>query len=82
MSAMIGLMAAYWLYDNWHRSRARVHRASCVWCNDGEGFHGTSGSTVGQWLPFDTYAQAAGAAMDAGRTDTADCPNCQPATSN
>lgn len=70
-------MADYWVYENWVHKRARVHRSSCVWCNNGDGFHDTTSTKNGQWLPFDSYERAhASAAMQ--RDDAADCPNCLP----
>src|SRR5690348_13933242 len=26
-----------WLYENWVHDRVRIHRADCVFCNDGAG---------------------------------------------
>lgn len=75
-------MSAFWIYENWVHDRVRIHRASCVWCNNGDGFHDTTSTANGQWLPFDTYREAAGAASVTGRADVADCPTCHPADSN
>ena len=70
-------MAGFWVYENWVHDRARVHRSSCVWCNNGDGFHDTTSTSNGQWLPFDSYLlAAASAAMN--RSDARPCPNCKP----
>lgn len=71
--------ASVWLYENWVHDRIRIHRADCVWCNYGAGFHDTTSTEHGQWAAFATYERAAAAARGAGRADTADCPQCRPA---
>ena len=48
-----------WTYKNWVHKYARVHRADCAHCNDGDGSHGATNSDAGRWIgPFSLYADA------------------------
>jgi hypothetical protein len=50
--------APYWVYRNWIHERARVHKATCSHCNNGNGTQGSSNSVTGEWKPFSTEADA------------------------
>jgi hypothetical protein len=50
--------APFWVYRNWIHQRARLHKASCGYCNDGVGAQGTTGSATGEWKPFPTETAA------------------------
>jgi hypothetical protein len=50
--------APFWVYRNWIHQRARLHRATCNYCNDGSGTHGSTNSLTGEWKPFPTEATA------------------------
>jgi hypothetical protein len=30
-------LTRYYIFENWHRKRGRIHFASCSYCNDGRG---------------------------------------------
>jgi len=69
---------AFWAYENWVHKYARVHRATCSHCNDGQGSDGGIDSPVGRWLgPFDLYDLAYGAATATGLNASA-CGHCVP----
>lgn len=70
-------MGDFWVYENWVHDRARVHRAACSFCNNGDGTHDTTSTANGHWLPFDSYELAA--ASDAMRRgDASPCRTCWP----
>jgi len=65
----------YWTYENWVHKYARVHRADCVYCNDGLGFHDVANSPAGRWLgPFEHFDNAS-LASEYGATP---CGHCSP----
>jgi hypothetical protein len=65
----------YWTYENWVHKYARVHRAECAHCNDGQGSHDVVDSRAGQWLgPFDQFGQA----LIASAYETQPCGHCSP----
>ncbi len=72
-----GGVAVFWVYENWTHDRARIHRASCGYCNDGEGMHAVTGNENGHWLPFDSYYDAR-ASVAMRRPDAGDCRACNP----
>ncbi len=55
------MLLRYWLYENWKAPRARVHRATCGHCNNGEGKHEGAGDLNGHWIgPFSSAVEAFG----------------------
>lgn len=43
-------MTAYYVYENWTNTFAKLHRGTCPYCNDGQGFQGRGTKTPsGQW---------------------------------
>lgn len=70
---------AFYVYDNTRNRRARVHRSSCSWCNDGRGRDGMADPDNGRFYgPFATYRQAASSEPMRTRSDTGDCGHCAP----
>jgi len=60
---------SYHVYENWvaEGHKARVHRSTCSFCNNGRGVHPGSGTRNGAWHgPFDTLEEAMIAAIDTG----------------
>lgn len=57
----------FYVYENWTNTFAKVHRGSCPYCNDGQGFQGKGTHTPsGRWLgPYDTDSAALAAAQHA-----------------
>ncbi len=67
----------FWAYDNWHRDRARVHRAGCPFCNHGRGVQGGASGDNDQWLgPFSSAEDAL--ARVSNRADARYCGTCRP----
>ncbi|MEX1303687.1 MAG: hypothetical protein WEA84_00800 [Rhodovibrionaceae bacterium] len=68
---------AFWVYENWTHNYAAVHRASCSFCNDGQGAHPGSGKSNGEWLgPFDSLDAAQQRAVRTKRQDIRRCGIC------
>ena len=71
---------AWWVYENWRAvtgGKARVHRGSCGYCNDGEGFQPQDSGKNGKWHgPFDSKEQAFEYAKSLGRKTTDFCYRC------
>lgn len=54
---------------------AKVHRAICVYCNGGLGFHDAVDSQAGKWLgPFEVYDEA----VTASKYKAESCGHCSP----
>jgi hypothetical protein len=69
----------FYVYDNTRNRRARVHRSSCSWCNDGRGRDGMADPDNGRFYgPFATYREAASSEPMRTRNDTGDCGHCAP----
>lgn len=70
----------HWVYDNRVNRYARVHRADCTFCDQGQGLHRRGlNAAAGQWLgPFPSLADAQTAADATGRT-VSRCSVCAPA---
>lgn len=51
--------ASYWVYRNYIHKRARLHKAECVYCNDGRGTQNAENSSTGKWQKFEEHDQAA-----------------------
>ena len=70
---------SFWVYENWVRDKAIVHRASCAFCNDGNGLHGSRQTKSSTWHgPFETGADALDVAKSCRRTRTDGCSACSP----
>jgi F-type H+-transporting ATPase subunit beta len=69
----------FWVYENWVRDKAIVHRADCAFCNEGNGLHGSRTTKSSTWHgPFgDTHA-ALDKAKSCRRSRTEGCEKCSP----
>ncbi len=69
----------YWVYENHPTNKARVHKAVCVYCNDGAGLRRESRAPTGQWHgPYQDVIESRTIASNTGRTDVRDCKVCAP----
>lgn len=69
---------AYWVYEDRPTNRARIHRATCRFCNDGTGLHG-SRLPDNRWIgPLESSERALEVALDTERKDIAECKFCRP----
>lgn len=67
----------FWVYENWVRSKAIVHSASCSFCNYGSGLHGTNSTASSTWHgPFPDYLLAMTKAKGCSRNRTDSCSHC------
>jgi hypothetical protein len=48
----------FWVYRNWIHQRARLHSATCNYCNNGFGTHGSTNNLTGEWRSFPSEATA------------------------
>lgn len=65
----------YWTYENWVHNYAKVHRADCTFCRNGEGTHGATESRAGKWIgPSVEFANASEASV----FKTEACSFCSP----
>lgn len=49
----------YYIYENWIHRRARLHRGSCSYCNQGRGTQGATEERTGRWYgPIADRAEA------------------------
>jgi hypothetical protein len=71
-------MQGYWIYDNHHRNRGRIHRGECGDCNYGKGKNEAGKRTLDRWLGFNTREAAFAAAKKLNRRDMRPCPKCAP----
>lgn len=74
--------ARYWFYENWRTSphHAKIHLASCMYCNDGRGVNPereSSGDDVRWHGPFRTVEEALEVARDLG-LPYSPCGRCRP----
>jgi hypothetical protein len=70
---------SFWVYENWVRHKAIVHRGECSFCNDGNGLHGSRQTKSSTWHgPFDTAGNALSRARGCRRTRTEGCEKCDP----
>lgn len=52
-------MGEFWVYENWTRQRAILHRGTCGSCQRGRGMWGGGKTPNGQWHgPFDSEEAA------------------------
>lgn len=70
----------FWVFLNRSHKYAKVHRADCIFCDQGRGLHhrGTA-SAASSWLgPFGSFREAMDTAVATGR-EASTCSNCTPA---
>jgi len=76
-----GVKLSFYIYENWTaENKARIHRAGCAFCNNGQGIHpqkeeGRNGMWHG---PYATYAEARRAAGRLQGRALSNCRKCQP----
>lgn len=69
----------YFVYENWRRDKAIVHREDCTFCDGGRGLHGTGATKNSRWHgPFDSAPSALRKAEACQRTRTEGCAVCSP----
>lgn len=67
----------FYVYENWTNKRARLHRASCSFCNGGRGSQGSSSDKNGEWHgPFGDMGQARAKLATLEYGDKGDCGAC------
>jgi hypothetical protein len=72
-------LGAFFVYENWVRDKAIVHRSSCSFCNVGNGLHGSRQTKSSTWHgPFETATAALDAAKKCRRSRTEGCSTCSP----
>jgi hypothetical protein len=70
---------SYFVYENWVRDKAIVHKAACAFCSNGNGLHGSRLTKSSTWHgPFDSTADALAIAKSCNRTRTEGCEKCSP----
>jgi hypothetical protein len=68
---------AFWVYENTIHKKARIHDATCSFCADGQGLHGSARTVSGQWHgPFDEIETASNAATQTQQPDVRGCSVC------
>ena len=70
------ITSPFWVYRNWIHQRARLHRATCSYCNNGMGAQGTTDSVTGEWKPFPTEAAAKAFVVSTKYEDAKPCGVC------
>lgn len=69
----------FFVYENWTRDKAIVHRADCSFCNGGNGLHGSRTTKSSTWHgPFETGQAALAKARACQRGRTESCATCSP----
>jgi len=69
----------YWVYENWVRSKAIVHKEDCSFCNHGNGLHGSRHTKSSTWHgPFVSAVMAMNRAKQCRRDRTEGCQKCCP----
>ena len=68
---------SFWVLENTKHNYAKIHRAECGCCKDGQG---PRPGHTGLWLgSFATYTEALAAAENTKRhTDNVNCKKCKP----
>ena len=66
----------YWVYEDDPTNRARVHKAACSHCNDGQGMKGSRLTDNRRHGPFGTEREAIDCAQSTGRPDAKGCWFC------
>lgn len=70
---------SFFVYQNWHRTRARLYRGGCSYCNLGGGTQPQDSGLNGKWYgPFDTRRVASSLMMSFAYADVGFCPFCKP----
>ncbi len=70
-------MSGYWAHEDWPTSTARVHRAECRYCNNGQGWDPRRTGQNNAWYgPYATPEQARAACR---RAQAKPCAVCMPA---
>ncbi len=71
----------YWVYENRIAKRARIHLASCRYCNDGAGLGGDTNNDDDEWHgPFSSFEAAREKANSLPYKDVRPCGVCKPDT--
>ncbi len=71
----------FWVYENRIAKRARIHLASCRYCNDGAGLGGDTSNDDDEWRgPFASFDAAHEAAVALPYKDVRPCGVCKPET--
>ena len=69
----------YYIYENWHRKRGRIHLASCGYYNDGRGPQQADSGKNGRWHgPFDRNHAFAAVEHLQMSADIQPCAVCNP----
>jgi len=76
-------MEEYWVYHNWQAEKggkARIHRANCSSCNNGQGVHHKASPRINdEWLgPFSTREEALTKAINTKAANLYSCRKCNP----
>lgn len=75
----VGSSGGYWVYENYVHQYAKIHRASCSFCNYGRGLHPDRTDDNSRWLgPFDRIDDALDAAKSTRQTEVNRCGSCAP----
>lgn len=70
---------SFYVYENWTRDKAIVHRSDCSFCNGGNGLHGSRTTKSSTWHgPFETGGAALAKAKACRKTRTEGCTICSP----
>ena len=70
---------AYFVYENWVRDKAIVHKGACAFCNEGNGLHGSRQTKSSTWHgPYASVGEALQRAKSCGRARTEGCQKCSP----
>lgn len=73
------MSAEFWVYENWVRNKAIVHRGECGSCNGGRGIHGSRTTKSSTWHgPFSSAGAALDQAKSCRRERTEGCKHCSP----
>ena len=69
----------YYVYQNWHRVRARVHLGTCSHCKNGQGTQPQDSGQNGKWHdPFDSKDAAITLMLSFRYADSDLCKVCRP----
>lgn len=69
----------FYVYENWTHKRARIHKGSCGYCNDGRGTQPSDSGKNGKWHgPYEDRAKALDVAARLKQADTKVCGTCAP----
>jgi len=68
----------FYLYQNWHRQRGKIHRGECPSCNHGRGIHEVDSGKYGKWLGPFSREEAFKRAGELGISDMTRCQKCDP----